>query len=188
VPFALENVISFDMLSAPVHLLVNHGFVETNFCPGDTQSQVAFCIQFQRVHTFEPDDDLVRIHSGRDHEVEFQLRVVTVINQIDARIDVFIFYFGVRGDVRAPLPRVVPDEVICDAGQFVHALDARRRVCPCERHPEQSRSLGTRRTRPLAITRFIRRVLRQAAGIAASGLETQHRFVGPQNQCVTIAA
>ena len=51
-------------------------------------------------------------------KVKFQLALVTIIDEIYASIELFEFYFGIRGDVLAPLPWVVSDQVIGLNGEF----------------------------------------------------------------------
>ncbi|WP_434148960.1 hypothetical protein ACR2R6_17325 [Methylocaldum gracile subsp. desertum] len=49
--------------------------------------QISVVIDLDTLGTFKSDPDLCRIAARRDHQVVFQVPLVTVINEVDAGID-----------------------------------------------------------------------------------------------------
>jgi hypothetical protein len=49
--------------------------------------------------------------------------LVAVVDEVDAVVDVCVFYFRVGGDVCLPLRGIVADEVVGGAGLFVDSCD-----------------------------------------------------------------
>ena len=85
-------------------------------------------IERQFLCAFETQRDETRISAGSNDEVMFQLALVAVVHQIHTGIDGVIFHLGVRRHIRAPLLRVVADEVVGLARQLVKSCELRRRV------------------------------------------------------------
>ena len=85
---------------------------------GAKNQEVSLRIHFKLVHTCKAKFDLARVSACGHHEVILQLPPLrAVVEQVHARIDGFVFDFGVGGNVRAPLPRVFADEVVALAGK-----------------------------------------------------------------------
>src|ERR1019366_2248686 len=67
-------------------------------------SQVAALIELEAVRAFEVQRDGAWVGAGRDHEVILKLAPgATVIDEVDARIDLVIFHPRVRRQGRLPL-------------------------------------------------------------------------------------
>src|SRR5206468_3292252 len=64
----------------------------------------------------------LRVSSRSEHEVIFQLPLVPVVDQAHPWVHLLVFDLSVRRNVRAPLLRIVPAEIIHLSGQF---------LCPC---------------------------------------------------------
>src|SRR5262249_4093421 len=69
--------------------------------------------------------DRARIGVGGEDEIVFQLRIVSVIDHVDARINVSKLNATVSVDLRMPLLRIVAEEVIDDPGQLLETLSRR---------------------------------------------------------------
>src|SRR5439155_69045 len=79
---------------------------------------IAQAIDGYAVHALERQRDGLGIGAGGDHEVVFELPLVTVVDEVDARIEVLIPDLCVRGNVDTPLLRIIADEVVAFARQL----------------------------------------------------------------------
>ena len=57
--------------------------------------------------------NLIRIGFRRDNKIEFQLALIAVIDQVDARIDIWIFDLAIVGDIGPPRGWVIAGEIVC---------------------------------------------------------------------------
>ena len=65
--------------------------------------------------------DGLRVSARRDHEVIFELPMVTVVDQVDAGIHSLIFHLAVGRHICAPLLPIAANEVVGLAGKFILA-------------------------------------------------------------------
>ena len=70
----------------------------------------------------------MRVGTRRNDKVILKLPLIAVVDQVDAGINSFVLHFRVGRDIAAPLLRIVADEVVALAGQFIHASHFGRRV------------------------------------------------------------
>ena len=75
------------------------------------------------------------ISARRDDKIVFQLPLIAVVDQVNAGIDRRVFDTRVSWHIRAPLCRIVTDEVMGLAWQFLKPGARRRRVSADELHP-----------------------------------------------------
>src|SRR5438309_1300505 len=118
-----DAISASDLVPRPVYLLEHPRLVPAHFSAAHTKSQVATFVHLDFIGTFNRELDAARIGSRRDNEIVFELPVVAVIDQIDARIDLTVPYCGKGGNIRAPKRRIVADEIIELAGQLFAAAD-----------------------------------------------------------------
>src|ERR1700693_3126142 len=84
---------------------------------------------------FEAQRNPARLSARRNPEVVFELSLIDVIYQVDARVNCLILHAAKLRNVMTPLGRIVPNEVIALPGQRRSARNARRRVRSVEPHP-----------------------------------------------------
>ena len=100
------------------------GCVKANVSAGGGEDEVAgFEVGGSAL---EAQCDLVGFCAGRDPEVVFELPLIAVILQVDARIDALIFDAGELGNAAAPLGGIIADEIVALAGEWLGTVDARR--------------------------------------------------------------
>src|SRR5205814_1015179 len=97
----LEHVAALELCPDAVNLLVGDWHSLTYDFPGCVQHELALCVDLQALRALEAEHDPIRIGSGRDHEVIFQLALVAVVDEIDTGIDRAIVDLGVGRDVGA---------------------------------------------------------------------------------------
>ena len=83
--------------------LINVRRVEANVSVVGRENEVAGIGVNVRGRALEAQSNLVRIGARRDAEVVFQLSLVAVVNQIDARINRLILHLGKLRNVVTPL-------------------------------------------------------------------------------------
>ena len=106
--------------------LIDDGLVKANFARRTGKNQVARRIDsqfFARRRTVNSKDNGSRVGTGFDYEIIFELPLITVIDQINAVINVCILDPGVSRDIRAPLGRIAPEEVIAHTRQLIYTAN-----------------------------------------------------------------
>ena len=98
--------------------------------------QVATRVDFHLFGAFEAKLDKPGIRPGRHHEIVFQLTLIAIVDEVDARIHVTIFDLGIGGNVRAPLIRVITYEVVHLRRQLILSRYLRFLVGPDEPHAQ----------------------------------------------------
>ena len=142
-----KYVTARDFLMTLMFCLVNNGFVLPNLTSRRMQNQIALSIDFQVINSLEVQGNRVQIRAGLNDEIIFQLLLVSVADQIHARIQLFILHFGEGGDPAMPLAGVVAEEIIDLPRQFVRSNHAGWAGGPGELHVDElsgSRALSVR--------------------------------------------
>ena len=119
--------------------------------------------------------DLFRMRSRRNTEVVFELSLIAVVHQVDARIDRLILDACKLRNSRTPLCRIAADKVVAPSRQRRGARDASGSVCAFQPHANDR-------------WRFWLRDRRGGSRGWDSLLQFQHGFVGGQKQTITGAA
>jgi len=89
----------------------------------------------------------MRVCTRCDDKVILKLPLVAVVNQINAGINSFVLHLGVGRNIAVPLRRVVTDEIVALARQFVRARHSRRRIGIAEFHPQHTTNFLLSRAR-----------------------------------------
>ena len=124
-------------------ILVHHRLLQTYFSAARAQPQIALLINAQIPRSPHVQANLVRVRARRHHEVVLQLLLVAVVHQVHARVDSLDFHFPVGRNIRAPFRRIVSDEVVHLARQFIVARNVGCAVRSPQFHPQGS-CLGRR--------------------------------------------
>ena len=112
-----EDIVSSHELFTPfLVLLVHERFFEIQVSAGDGESHVAIIGKPRIFGALEGELDLIRIRAGGHDEVVFQLALVPVVDQVNAGVNVLVLDLPVGGNVCVPLPGVIADEIVDDAG------------------------------------------------------------------------
>ena len=93
-----------------------HGLMQAEFAPRGLEHHIAPLVDSHFLATIDGEPDGPRVRAGRNHEVVFQLPLIAVVNQVDAGIDIRVPYFRVVRHIRAPLCRIIADEIVTLAG------------------------------------------------------------------------
>src|SRR5208282_2662912 len=86
--------------------------------------------------------DAARVRARRHDKVIFQLPLVAVVNQVNGGINSLVLHLRVGWHVRSPLPRIVAEEVVALAGQFIQTSNLGCRIGPAESHPQHAAGFG----------------------------------------------
>ena len=111
----LQNIRAPHRNSLPVGFLVNDRTLETEFTAAGLQNQIAFSVRFDLAGTFDFELNQSRIGSRGDREVVLQLLMVSVVDQINSRIQILVADSPVGWYFRMPIRRIVADEIIHSA-------------------------------------------------------------------------
>ena len=103
---------------------------QTNLAAPNVQDQVALAVYLQLLRPLELYGDRAGVGAGRDQEVVFQLALVPIIDNVDARIDAFVADACVLRNSGLPFGRVVAAEVVGPARKLLHTVDPRRGLAP----------------------------------------------------------
>jgi len=129
--------------------------VEVDFAPLRLDDQVAVGVDLQgrpsvdgrargrgKPRPYDLKSDRARVGAGSDHEVVLQLALVSVVDQIHARIDALVFHLGIVRDIGAPLLGIIAKEVVAPAGQLVEGGDPGLQVCSDQFQPQECGTVG----------------------------------------------
>jgi len=125
------------------------------------------------------------ISAGSDHEIVFELLLISVVNEIDTGIGVLVAHFRIVRDVGAPLTGIVAQEIVALAFLFVRAGDRGGRVSADEFHTQDSGFLALREKgggldgHQLVAADIFGRV---------SASQAQHSLIAGEEQGVSLAA
>ncbi len=98
------------------------------------QYHIAVDVCFEFVRTLETKRDGHRVGTRGYHKVVFQLPLVAVVDQVNARIELFVSHLGISVDICDPLLWIVADEVVVIAGEFIDPRHRGRGVGANELH------------------------------------------------------
>src|SRR5712671_1603125 len=113
-----------------------------------------------------------------DNKIVFQLALVSIIDKVNSRINLLVFYLGKHGNSHVPMLWLVANKITGSAGLIGNRLESGSRVCATEAHSHYR--LGDLRDPPLVMApgRSFRR------GIADRA-QRKDRLSGSQEQRVT---
>src|SRR5580704_13321320 len=90
--------------------------------------QVPGLIHINFVCAIDRKGDLFGIGAWRDVKVIFQMPFVAVIDQVYSWIDVLVFDLSERRNIRVPVLRIIPQEIISRSRQRLNSSDSDIRV------------------------------------------------------------
>src|SRR3981081_1877143 len=120
--------------------------------------------------------DAPRVRPRSHDEVILQLPLVAVVDQVNAGINSFVLHLRVSRNVRPPLRRIVADEVVTRAGEFVRASNLGGGVGVAQLHPQYAAGHALR-------SRWIRICIRVSLQRYRSSSETRCPFRGWLLRC-----
>lgn len=121
--FVVERKLAIYRLALAVGFLPGDRFLQFQFARFSLQNQVASVVDLDGFRSGESQANAVGIGSGGDQKIVFQLALVAVPDQVNARINFVVFDASEIGDVRPPTTRIISDEVIRFARQFIQCDD-----------------------------------------------------------------
>src|ERR1700681_4926550 len=127
---------SRDLVSLSFYHLIHSWPLEFQFSLCNAQYHITMHVDAQFPGTSQIEPDGLRVRSGCNDEVVFQLVLVPVKNEVYAGINVGILHPGIGRHVDVPLLGVIPDEVIRALHQLVRSTDPRRWICTFEAHAD----------------------------------------------------
>jgi hypothetical protein len=130
----VDRVAPLDGLAPRTVLLVDHGPVLEQSPVRRGYHEVAGLIHRHVVHAVEVERDLRGISAGRDHEVVFQAALIAVVDEIHARVHVFVAHLVEAIDVALLLGRIVAAELPDAARLRLERPRARCRVAIDQAH------------------------------------------------------
>ncbi len=95
-------------------------------------------IYLQTPYALEAEHDLPWVCSRRDLEIILKTLLLSVIEQVDAGIDLRVPDPLILRHIPVPLLRVIADEVVRPRVHLPLACDARRAVRPLQSHPHDA--------------------------------------------------
>ncbi len=131
------HIAAFDLVPDAVGFLVDHRPVLPHVSGGRMQHELALGIDLEIVRARKAKCDLIWIGARRDDEVVLELPLLAVVNEVDARVDTAVAHLRERRDVRAPMRRIVADEVVGLARQLVDAAHGGRRSRADDAHSKR---------------------------------------------------
>src|SRR5882672_4913799 len=131
-----ELILARDALSDTVDHLKKQGPGLPDLITPEFQHQFALLVDGDIIRTFEMNRDCRRIGARRDGEIIFKLLLITIINQVDAGIEIFDLEPGVDRDADVPLRWIVADQIIDFARHLAMTAQRGFRVRSNELHSE----------------------------------------------------
>ena len=129
-------------LPVSVHL-VQLRLLERGRAVGSIQDRIALRVD-AGARAIDPPGDAAGVGAGGDDKVVLQLALIAVEDQIHAGVDLGILDLAIRRNARAPVLRIVTDEVTHYAGLRGQPYRAGLGICPDQAHAEgvDGRGLG----------------------------------------------
>ena len=188
----LKDISTRDSVLLAVDLLVDPGLFEADAVACPPERKVTLGVQFQDVPAFKVEANGLRGGSGFEHEVVLQVTLVAVIGQVGAGVDVLIEHPAVRGNPGAPVLRIVADEVVRSAWQWVQRGSFRRRIGARQLHAHHDWGMVVGGVGMVlgGSSSDLRRSLPQISSATRCPRnipERQHRLVGRQEQRISAA-
>jgi hypothetical protein len=121
-------------LLVSIHL-VQHRFFEDGWAVGRTQSQIALRVD-AGAGALDPPGDAAGVGAGGDDKVVLRLALVTIKDEIHAKVDLGIVDLAISRDAGAPVLRVVADEVAHHAGLPGPSYCVGLGICPDQVHAQ----------------------------------------------------
>lgn len=109
------SVSAFNDLSAAIDLLIGDRLVPPHVAHGGVHHEVAGAIQNSFSGPIKLDSNAIGVCTRPDHKVVFELRLISVIEQVDARVHVPVAYLGIVRYARMPALGKVSNEVVARA-------------------------------------------------------------------------
>ncbi len=168
---------------AVVRRLVDDGALHTHLSAADREDEApVLLIQLRALRAVELNLDAARVCSRCDVEIVFELSLVAVIDEVDARVDAGVMHLAIHGDARAPVGRVVADEVVQTARHLFAPLDLRLGARARQTHPQDAVALLPLTVRTLLPAAATQRqhglVRREEHDVAVAAREEPHARVG----------
>ncbi len=127
-----------DLLPRSIFLLIHHRLVPANLALAYLKYQFPMGVPPNPPGPANFERDAVWVGSRRHDEVILQLPLVAVVDQVNARIDSLVLHLRVGRNIRAPLRRIVADEVVARPRQFIHASYFGGGIGIAELHPQHA--------------------------------------------------
>src|SRR5579862_6348331 len=103
--------------------LINHRLVLHKEIIADANGKVSIGVDLGLVDALERHLNRVGVGAGRDDKIVFQFVLISVIDQIDAVIDLAVTHAAVVGDVGAVFSGIVANEIVGVRAGFALAGD-----------------------------------------------------------------
>ena len=132
-----EDVVAGNLDPAPGNLLIDDRLALADGPGRRVEHQVALGVDFESLCTLEAQRDAARIRGGAHDEVVLQLALVTVVHEVDARVEVLVVHPGVGRHIGPPARGIIADEIVGLAGQLLAPGHAYVGVGAEERHAER---------------------------------------------------
>src|SRR5437667_11434611 len=122
-------------------LLIDYGLVLANITLRSVQQQVAAGVDFHFLSALETKFDDLGVRAGRHDEIVFQLSLIAVVDQVDARIHLTVLDFRIRSYVGPRLLGVVSNEVVDLPWQLIFSCQSGPRVGSDPPHAQDAGSV-----------------------------------------------
>ena len=160
--------------------------MENHVARGGRDDQIAGRVGRHLLGSAECQIDRSRVRRGSDHEIELQFTLLTMINKVDAWIDVLINDASVLRNIGLPLLRIASQIVIALSRQMICRRDLSAGIFANQPHTNHGRrfflcawrAAGVRDWDASAHTQFACRSL---------GMKCEHRVVVRQKERVSIS-
>ena len=133
----IQPIAAVNHMPFTVNLLIHDRLVLNHLALADGKHKIAGIVNSQRIRARKAHPDGRRIRSGRNDEIEFQLFLIPVIGQINARIYIPVGDASKHRHAGVPLLRLIADKIIAMRGKLFRRLHGRMRVGADKRHPQQ---------------------------------------------------
>src|SRR5713101_3565460 len=139
--------------------------------------QIALGIDLELERPLKIERDGPRVSTGSDHKVELDLALVPVIDEVDTGIDIVVDYLPISRNVGSPITRIVPDEVVAFAWQWLESRQPSCRIGANNSHAK---------CRAVALHRFLQTtvIIHLAACLAVRARQGKDGFRRAQKQSI----
>ena len=105
--------------------LVNHGPLQLHLADASLKQQVAIFVSGYLLRAVERERNDIGVGSGCNNKIVFQLALIAVVDEIDAFVDFMVVDASASGDISAPVPGILADEIVALAGKLLESFDPR---------------------------------------------------------------
>src|SRR5580704_17024614 len=127
-----------NQLPRPIFLLIRNRLVPANFILAHLhlQNQVAVLIPTNPLGPANVESYATWVSARCYDKIKLKLLLIAVVDQVDSGINSFVLHLGVGWNIAAPLLRIVANEEVALAGQFIHSAHRSMRARTHELHTQ----------------------------------------------------